>query len=134
MQRVKETVRDYLLLSLGTFLVAAGVYFFKFPNQFNTGGVTGLAVILNAVIPAVSSSTFASVINLAFLILGFLALDRNFGVRTVYCSLLFSAMLSALEWLCPMSAPLTGQKTLELFFAVILPSLEIGRASCRERV
>ncbi len=123
MQRVKETVRDYLLLSLGTFLVAAGVYFFKFPNQFNTGGVTGLAVILNAVIPAVSSSTFASVINLAFLILGFLALDRNFGVRTVYCSLLFSAMLSALEWLCPMSAPLTGQKTLELFFAVILPSL-----------
>lgn len=89
MQRVKETIRDYFLLTLGTFLVAAGVYFFKFPNSFNTGGVTGLAVILNAVVPTVSSSTFASVINLAFLVLGFVALDKSFGVRTVYCSILF---------------------------------------------
>ncbi len=123
MQRVKETVREYLLLTLGTFLVAAGVYFFKFPNSFNTGGVTGLAVILNAVIPSVSASTFASVINIAFLVLGFLALDRGFGIRTVYCSVLFSVMLSGMEWLAPMASPLTDQKMLELFFAVILPSL-----------
>ena len=123
MRQKLAAVREYAMLTLGTFLVAAGVYFFKFPNQFNTGGVTGLAVILNAVIPAVSSSTFASVINIAFLVLGFAALGKNFGVRTVYCTVLFSAMLSGLEWLCPMTAPLTDQKTLELFFAVILPSL-----------
>ena len=123
MQRIKETVGEYLMLTLGTFLVAAGVYFFKFPNHFNTGGVTGLAVILNAIVPAVSASTFASVINLAFLVLGFVALDKGFGVRTVYCTVLFSAMLSGLEWLVPMAAPLTNQKMLELFFAVILPSL-----------
>ena len=123
MARLKQGVREYFMLTLGTFLVAAGVYFFKFPNSFNTGGVTGLAVILNAVIPAVSSSTFASTINLAFLVLGFVALDKGFGIRTVYCSILFSAMLSGLEWLCPLSAPLTDRKTLELFFAVILPSL-----------
>ena len=66
MERVKKTLREIPLLTLGTFLVAAGVYFFKFPNHFNTGGVTGLAVILNAVVPAVSPSTFASVINIAF--------------------------------------------------------------------
>ena len=123
MQRFKEIVREYFMLTLGTFLVAAGVYFFKFPNHFNTGGVTGLAVILNAVIPAVSASTFASTINLAFLVLGFVALDKSFGVRTVYCSILFSAMLSGFEWLFPLAAPLTNQKMLELFFAVILPSL-----------
>ena len=123
MQKTLAVVREYLLLTLGTFLVAAGVYFFKFPNSFNTGGVTGMAVILNAVFPAVSPSTFASVINLAFLLLGFVALDKSFGIRTVYCSVLFSAMLSGLEWLFPMSGPLTDQKMLELFFAVILPSL-----------
>lgn len=123
MQKKLAVVKEYLMLTLGTFLVAAGVYFFKFPNSFNTGGVTGMAVILNAVFPAISSSTFASVINIAFLVLGFVALDTGFGVRTVYCSILFSAMLSVLEWLRPMSAPLTDQKTLELFFAVILPSL-----------
>ena len=123
MQRVKQTLREIPLLTLGTFLVAAGVYFFKFPNQFSTGGVTGLAVILNAVFPTVSPSTFASLINMAFLVVGFLFLDKNFGVNTIYCSVMFSAMLSGLEWLCPLSGPLTDQKTLELFFAVILPSL-----------
>ena len=125
--RVKETVRDYLLLTLGTFLVAAGVYFFKFPNSFNTGGVTGLAVILNAVIPAVSPSTFASVINLAFLVLGFLALDKSFGIRTVYCSVLFSVMLTGFEWLIPLAAPLTNPQMLGRFFAVGLASLGSAR-------
>lgn len=123
MQKKLAVVREYLLLTLGTFLVAAGVYFFKFPNHFNTGGVTGLAVILNAAFPAVSSSTFASTINIAFLVLGFFALDRSFGLRTVYCSVLFSALLSGMEWLFPLTAPLTDEKMLELFFAVILPSL-----------
>ena len=123
MQKTLAVAREYLLLTLGTFLVAAGVYFFKFPNSFNTGGVTGLAVILNAVFPAVSSSMFASTINIAFLVLGFMVLDRSFGVRTVYCSVLFSAMLSGMECLWPLAGPLTDEKMLELFFAVIFPSL-----------
>ena len=67
MQKTLAVVKESLLLTLGTFLVAAGVYFFKFPNSFNTGGVTGMAIILHAIFPAVSSSAFASVINLAFL-------------------------------------------------------------------
>ena len=121
-----QLLREFALLTLGTALVAIGVYFFKFPNRFSTGGVTGIAVLLSAVFPAVSSSTFASVINILFLILGFAVLNRGFGVRTVYCSLLFSALLSGLEWLCPMSGPLTDQKMLELFFAVIFPAIGSG--------
>ena len=123
MHKTLAVVREYLMLTLGTFLVAAGVYFFKFPNSFNTGGVTGMAIILHAVFPAVSATAFASALNLAFLLLGFLAVGKDFGVRTVYCSILFSGMLSGLEWLYPLSGPLTDQKMLELFFAVILPSL-----------
>lgn len=119
----KQLVKEYLMLSLGTALVAIGNHFFKFPNNFSLGGVTGLAVVLSSLFPAVSSSTFASVINLAFLVLGFAVLNRGFGIRTVYCSLLFSALLSLLGWIVPLSSPLTDQTLLELFFAVIFPSL-----------
>lgn len=119
----KRGFREFALLTLGTALVAVGVYFFKFPNYISTGGVTGLAVVLSAAFPAVSSSTFASVINLAFLVLGFLFLNKGFGLRTVYCSLLFSALLSGLEWLCPLTHPLTDEVLMELFFAVIFPAL-----------
>lgn len=119
----KRGFHEFFLLTLGTALVAVGVYFFKFPNHISTGGVTGLAVVLSAAFPAVSSSTFASVINLAFLALGFLFLNRGFGLRTVYCSVLFSALLSGLEWLCPLARPLTDEVLMELFFAVIFPAL-----------
>ena len=119
----KDLLREILLLTLGTALVAIGVYFFKFPNNFSTGGVTGIAVVLSSFFPAIGSSHFASVINVIFLILGFLILDKGFGFRTVYCSLLFSGLLSGLEWLIPMGAPLTDEKILELFFAIIFPAL-----------
>ena len=117
-----QAVKEFLLLSLGTALVAVGVYFFKFPNNFSTGGVTGIAVILSAFSPAISTSTFASVLNLLFLVLGFVVLNRGFGLRTTYCSLLFSGLLSLLDRLAPLEAPLTDQPILELFFAVILPA------------
>ena len=103
-----------------------GTYFFKFPNNFSTGGVTGLAVVLARVIPAVSAATFNTVINVLFLAVGFVVLDKSFGLRTVYCSLLFSAMVQVLEWVVPLSGPLTDEKLLELFFAVILPALGSG--------
>ena len=120
---MKAKAQEVLLLILGTALVALGVYFFKFPNNYSTGGVTGIAVILSSLFPSVSSSTFTSVINIASLVLGFVFLNRGFGIRTIFCTLLFSAMLAGLEWLYPMTHPLTDQKMLELFFAVILPSL-----------
>ena len=121
--KVKQFLTEYALLTLGTALVAMGTYFFKFPNHFSTGGVTGIAVILSSIFPSISSSLFASVINVAFLLLGFGVLNRGFGVRTVYCSLLFSGMLAGLEWLVPLSGPLTDEKLLELFFGLILPAL-----------
>ena len=121
--KAKQFLTEYALLTLGTALVAMGTYFFKFPNHFSTGGVTGIAVILSSIFPAVSSSLFASVINVAFLLLGFGVLNRGFGVRTVYCSLLFSGMLAGQEWLVPLSSPLTDEKLLELIFGVILPAL-----------
>ena len=103
--------------------MAVGTYFFKFPNHFSTGGVTGLAVVLSRLLPGMSTATINTVINLVFLAVGFVVLDRAFGIRTVYCSLLFSGLVQLLEWAVPLSGPLTDEKLLELFFAVILPAI-----------
>ena len=46
MKRIPLTFKDFFFLTLGTLLVAVGVYFFKFPNDFSTGGVSGLSLIL----------------------------------------------------------------------------------------
>lgn len=112
-------------MTLGTVLVSIGVYFFKFPNHFSMGGVSGLAILLGELVkvPWLTPSVFNGVINILFLFLGFALLNRGFGVKTVYCSLLYSGLVQVLEWLCPITRPLTDELMLELFFAVLLPAL-----------
>lgn len=113
------------MMTLGSLLVAVGVYFFKFPNHFSTGGVSGLSVLLGNLFPSatITSSLMNTVLNIIFLALGFLVLDKGFGFRTVYCTLLYTGLVQVFEWVFPLTAPLTDQKMLELFFGIFLPSL-----------
>lgn len=129
MESVKPTLRQrlthFFLMTLGACLVSVGVYFFKFPNHFSMGGVSGLSILLGQLIPShlVTPATINTAITILFLVLGFLVLDRSFGLKTVYCSLLYSGVIQVLERVCPLSHPLTDEKMLELFFAVLLPAL-----------
>ncbi len=87
---MKDKIKDFLWLTLGTLMVTIGVYFFKFPNNFSTGGVSGISVILGALIPGMSTGTLVLIINVTLLIVGFCVFGRSFGIRTVYCSMLMS--------------------------------------------
>ena len=95
----KEKLWDFLLLNAGTILVAVGVYFFKFPNHFSMGGVSGLSILLGQAVQVawLTPGMFNSVFNLLFLVLGFLMLDKGFGVRTVYCTVLYSGLVQVLD-------------------------------------
>lgn len=115
--------QDLPLLTLGTLLVSAGVYFFKFPNNFATGGVTGLAVLLYRVFPLVPQATLVLVMNILLMFLGILVIGKSFGAKSVYASLLMSVSIQVFEWIWPMAAPLTSQPLLELVFAVLAPGL-----------
>lgn len=118
----KANVKTFLLVNLGVLLLTCGVYFFKLPNHFSTGGVSGLAILLGSVVP-VSTATLMAVINIALLVLGYLFLGREFGFWTTYCSLMYSAETWLLEELFPMTAPFTDQPLLELCFAMMLPAV-----------
>lgn len=128
MKLTKQNVMEFLLMSFGSILVALGVYFFKFPNHFSIGGVSGLSILLGQLIPSriISTATINTVITLLFLVLGFLVLDRSFGFKTVYCTLLYTGVIQLMELLFPMAQPLTDEKLLELFFAVLIPALGSG--------
>ena len=119
-----STLERYLLLTVGSLIMAVGIYFFKFPNNFSTGGVSGLSLILGRMLPSelLTPSTFVLIINTALLIVGFIFLGRNFAFSTVYCSMLLSLAVNVMERFYPMTQPLTNQPLLELCFAVLLPA------------
>ena len=124
MRRIKqESLRDLLLLTLGTVLIAAGVYFFKFPNHFSTGGVSGISIILGHYVKSLSAGSFVFIINALLLVIGFMVFGRGFGLRTAYASLLMSSVIWVLERAVPLNSPMTSQPLLELIFAVTLPAV-----------
>ncbi|CUH92193.1 YitT family protein [Herbinix luporum] len=121
---IKNKIKDYCIITLGVLLVVVGVYFFKFPNNFSIGGVTGIAIILsNLFNNSISSGSIVLVLNIILLIFAYVFIGKSFGNKTVYGSLLLSISLKLLEIIIPLEAPLTNEPMLELFFAVILPAV-----------
>ena len=123
MKNKKGSVKEWLMITAGILIMTVGIYFFKFPNHFSTGGVTGISIVLGHYIPSMTPATFVTVINVILLILGFAVFGKSFGIRTVYASLLMSGTLRLLEIVCPMNAPMTTQPLVELMFAVGLPAV-----------
>ncbi len=121
MKKIIPSLKEYSLITASTLMIVAGVYFFKFPNNFTFGGVTGLSVVLSDIFPF-SPGTVNFAINMLLMILGFLFLGRKFGIKTVYSSALLSVGLSVMERIYPMEQPLTDEPMLELVFAIILPA------------
>lgn len=117
-----KAATEYLFIFFGTVLLTAGVYFFKIPNGFSTGGVSGIGTLLGKITPF-TPATLISVINLICLLLGFLVLGKETGIRTVYSSLLFSGLTQILELAFPIEKPLTDQPFLELAYAMLLTSI-----------
>ena len=109
-------------LNLGTLLMAVGVYFFKFPNHFTTGGVSGISIVVAHFIPTITTATLNLILNILLLIIGAFFLGRGCGLRTAYSAIVSSVLTYVFERVVPMIAPMTSQPVLELMFAVGLPA------------
>lgn len=121
----KTMWEDLGKMTVGAAALIVGNYFFKFPNNFAFGGVAGFAVVLAKILPW-TVGTINFVMNMALLLVGFLALSKSFGVKTVYVTILFSFGLSAIERWYPLSEPLTKEPVLEFAFAIILTAVGSG--------
>ena len=117
-----KIVRQYTIITLGISMMAVGVYFFKFPNNFVFGGVTGAAALAAKLTP-ISASEFSAVVNMLMLLLGLIFLGKEFALTTGYATVVLSAELMLLEKACPLNEPLSDQPMLELIFAIALPAI-----------
>ena len=68
--------RQYLWITIGTIIMTVGVYFFKFPNNFCTGGVSGISLILGKLLRNFTPGSMVMIINGALLVLGFLLFGK----------------------------------------------------------
>lgn len=106
-------IKNLSIITISVFIMAIGVYFFKFPNNFCFGGVTGAAVVFAEITP-LSASTFSFIVNMALLVVGFMFLGKSFAIKTTYATVLLSGLLLLFERVHPLTQPLSNEPMLEL--------------------
>lgn len=117
-----QQIKSFFIITISTIIMAIGVFFFKFPNNFCFGGVTGAAVVFAKILP-ISASSFSFVVNMTLLVVGFAFLGKSFALRTTYATILLSGLLVVFERAFPLKQPLSNEPMLELIFAIALPAI-----------
>ena len=123
MKKILPNFKTFAFMNFGILLMALGIYFFKTPNGFATGGVSGISIILANMLPVLSQATYMLIINIFLLIVGVIVLGKECGALTIYCSLMLSLETWVLELLIPLDGPLTIYPLMELVYAVLLTGI-----------
>ena len=121
-EKTLQIVSRYVIITLSISIMTIGVYFFKFPNNFVFGGVTGGAALVAKLTP-LSASAFSSCANILLLILGWIFLGKDFAISTGWATVVMTAELALFEKYVPLSGPLSNQPMLDLVFAIALPAI-----------
>nr|WP_321152663.1 YitT family protein [uncultured Acetatifactor sp.] len=122
---MRKTIRELLVMTGATFIIAAAVFFFLVPSHAAVSSVSGLAIVLSNFVPlSVSGITMA--LNLILLAVGFLLCGHEFGFKTVYTSILLPVLLGIFEFLLPGNGSLTGDALLDVACYIFTVSIGLG--------
>ena len=120
-----NVIKDYLVITLGIFIAAVAVYFFLVPSGVTVGSASGFGVVLSYFIP-LPLSVITFVINLVLLIVGFIIIGKDFGIKTVYSSLSLSVFLGLFEIIFPNQGPIMGDQFVDMICYLFV--IAIGQA------
>ena len=120
--KIKNTIKDFALITVGTAIVAVAVFFFMLPSHISVGSGTALAMVLSNFIP-LSVATLSLILNILLLLVGFLLIGREFGAKTIYCTILMPLMLGLLEILFPKFQSITQDPLLDVICYILVVSM-----------
>jgi len=117
---------NFLGVNLGCFLFAFGVVVFRNPNNFASGGMSGLSLLLSSFFAGAPVGAIMMVLNVFVLGLGYLFLGKKGGTSSVYGTFALSGAIWILEILFPISAPVTDSQFMELVYSVFIPGFGLA--------
>lgn len=117
---MRETIKEYILITIGAILVAISVHFFLSPANLAAGGVSGIAIILYKFFPQIPIGLMMLVMNAILFVVGFIFIGNNFGAKTIYASLSLSGITWILEKLFPMKGPVVDDLFIVMIFGVLI--------------
>ena len=108
----KDALKEFFIITIADIIVGIAVFFFLVPSELSIGSISGLAIVLSNLVP-LQVSQLTMIMNVALLIVSFLLVGKDFGIKTVYTSILLPIVIGVFEVMFPNNQSLTGDQALD---------------------
>lgn len=123
--KLLDKIKEFVIITFGTAIVAAAVFFFMLPSHVSVGSGAALAMVLSNYIP-LSVSTITLIMNVGLLIIGFILVGREFGIKTVYCSILMPIIMGGFEYIFPNFQSITQDPLLDVICYILVVGIGLS--------
>lgn len=121
----KDLVKETVILTAAVAIIAAAVYFFLVPSHASVSSISGLGIVLSNFVP-LPLSAITMILNVVLLIIGFFTCGKEFGVKTVYTSILLPVFLGVFEKAFPGGISLTDSQELDVLCYILVVSVGLS--------
>lgn len=97
---------ELIIMTVGMIVTACAVYYFLVPSKLIIGTISGLSIVISGICEKffgfpLNVSTVILVINAILLVLAYILIDKEFGIKTVYTALILGPLIGVLEKYLP---------------------------------
>ena len=114
-----------LILTVAVAVIAAAVFFFLVPSHASVSSISGLGIVLSNFIP-MPLSAITMILNVLLLIIGFFTCGKEFGIKTVYTSIMLPLFLGLFEFIFPENTSMTGSQELDVLCYILVVSIGLS--------
>ena len=125
MKKIFNVVKEFIMITAATAIVAAAVFFFLIPSHVSVGSISGLAIVIGNFI-SLPISAITMILNVGLLIIGFLFIGREFGGKTVYTSILLPVIIGIFEKIFPDFTSINEDPLLDMICYVFVVSIGLS--------
>lgn len=118
-------IKEIGILTAAVAIIAAAVYFFLVPSHASVSSISGLGIVLSNFVP-LPLSAITMILNVVLLIIGFFTCGKEFGVKTVYTSILLPVFLGVFEKAFPGGISLTDSQELDVLCYILVVSVGLS--------
>ena len=120
-----ELIKEIIILTVAVAIIAAAVFFFLVPSHTSVSSISGLGIVLSNFIP-LPLSAITMILNVVLLIIGFLTCGKEFGVKTVYTSIMLPLFIGLFELVFPNFSSMTGSQELDVLCYILVVSIGLS--------
>ena len=120
-----DIVKETAILTVAVAIIASAVYFFLVPSHTSVSSISGLGIVLSNFVP-LQLSAITMILNVVLLIIGFFTCGREFGVKTVYTSVMLPLFLGLFEIIFPDFGSMTDSQELDVLCYVLVVSVGLS--------